>query len=272
VTQFGARGDGETDDTDAIRNAIAAGRDVFFPEGTYPVSDTIGLRPDSRLFGEMWSVIDLAAESAGFEVPSSGKPLLGIPDDPDATVTLCHLRFHMRTPGGIHCDWRAGEGSAMVDCTFYSDSETQELNWRISGEGGGFFENAWSPGRSGDGLEITSTGRKWLYAVQQEHYKGTALVLRGAKHLTALGLQFETSPAYVLIEDCGDIALFQQIAGNWAEPVRSLIHVRGGRNIALLNSGVTNAETVITEEPNGWNAGPRSSDRTFARQAVWVKR
>ena len=272
VTEFGARGDGETDDTAAVQRAIDERRDVFFREGTYLVSDTLRLRPDSRLFGEMWSVIDLKGDSEGFQEPSSRKPMLAIPDDPDATLTLCHLRFHMRTPGGVHCDWRAGERSMMVDCTFYSNSETQELNWRISGEGGGFFENCWDPGKSGDGLEITSTGRKWLYAVQQEHYRGTAVLLRGAKHLTALGFQFETSPYYVRIEDCEDITLFQTIAGNWAEPVRSLIHVAGGRDIALFNSAVTKCETVITEEPSGWHAGPSSADRSFAQWPVWIAR
>ena len=271
VTEFGAEGDGESDDTDAIRAAIAAGRDVFFPEGTYLVSDTIDLRPGTRLFGEMWSVISLAPDAAGFEDPSSRKPLLGIPADPAATLTVCHLQLSMETPGGVHCDWRAGERSMLIDSTFYSASETQELNWRISGEGGGVFENAWSPGISGDGLEITSTGRKWLYAVQQEHYRGTALILRGATHLTGLGLQFETSPAYVIVEDCEDIALFQTIAGNWSEPVASMIHVKGGRGIALFNSAVCRCGAVITEVPGEWSAGPSSSDRSFAQQAVWLK-
>ncbi len=52
----------------------------------------------------------------------------------------------------------------------------------------------------------------------------------------------------------------------------SLIHVIGGRNIALLNSAVTKCETVVTEAPNGWNAGPSSADRSFARQAAWIAR
>jgi hypothetical protein len=272
VTEFGAKGDGNTDDTAAIQRAIDGCDELFFPEGTYLISDTLRLGRDSRLFGEMWSVIDLKGDSEGFQEPSSRKPMLAVPADRDATLTLCHLRFHMQTPGGTHCDWRAGERSKMIDCTFYSTSETQQLNWRISGEGGGFFENGWNPGKSGDGLEITSSGRKWLYAVQQEHYRGTAVVMRGAKHLTALGFQFETSPNYVLLGDCEDITLFQTIAGNWLDPVPSLIHVVDGRNIALLNSAVTKCETVITEEPDGWNAGPSSDDRGFGQWSVWIAR
>ena len=168
--------------------------------------------------------------------------------------------------------WRAtllaGERSMLIDTTFANDNRTQSLNWRISG--GGFFENLWNPGASGDGLEITSTGRTWLYSVQQEHYPGTALILRGAKHVRALGLQFEISSRYVLIDRCEDVRLYQTIAGNWQQQVPSLVHVVGGRSILLVNSAVCQADAVITEKPHGWTAGPRSNDRGFARYTVWV--
>lgn len=272
VTEFGAKGDGVTDDTQAIQRALSECAELFFPQGTYVVRDTLILQKHTRLFGEMWSVIELAEDSPGFEDPTSQKPMITVPEDPTATVTLCHLWFRMLTPGGIHCDWRAGQGSMLIDTTFYSESQTQQLNWRISGPGGGFFENGWSPGVSGDGLEITSTGRKWLYAVQQEHYRGTALRLRGARHLTGLVLQFETSSRYVHIEDCEDITVFQTIAGNWEEHVPSLVHVIGGRRIALFNSAMNRNSHVITEEPNGWNAGGSDTAGVFVRQAAWVKR
>jgi hypothetical protein len=272
VTEFGAKGDGQTDDTVAVQRALNECREVFFPEGTYLVRDTLRLKPNHRLFGEMWSVIDLAANSAGFQEPGSRRPLLDIPDDPGATLTLCHLRLHLQSPGGIAFDWRAGERSMLIDCTTLTDSRTQELNWRISGRGGGFFENGWNPGVSGDGLEISSTGPTWLYAVQQEHYQGTALILRGARNLVALGLQFETSPRYVRIENCENMTLFQTIAGNWTTPVPAMIEVSDSHNVALFNSGVTNCEAVIREQPHGWVAGPPSPDRSFAYWPVWIAR
>ena len=273
VTEFGAVGDGQADDTAAIQRAIAECRDVFFPQGTYLVSDSLRLRSHSRLFGEMFSMIQLKADSSGFEDPASRKPLLEIPDDPSATITVCHLMFRMLAPGGIYTDWRAGEKSAMMDVFFGNDSKTQQLNWRISGTGGGFFENGWNPAPSGEGLEITSVGRKWMYAIHQEHYPKTALILRGARHLVALVLQFEGSVApYVRLENCEDIAIFQAIAGHWSGPPGPLFHVVGGRNIALFNSLICNNRRVVTEEPDGWDAGPSSPDRGFARQTAWIKR
>ena len=95
------------------------------------------------------------------------------------------------------------------------------------------------------------------------------MVLRGAKHLVALGLQFEVSDRYVTIDQCEDLCLYQTIAGNWQRQVPSLVHVTGGRNILLVNSAVCLADGVVSRELGGWNAGARSQDRSFARQSVW---
>lgn len=62
VTDFGAMGDGITDDTAAINRALyqlfcvqnntAIRRSLFFPAGTYLVTDTILVPPYARLYGE----------------------------------------------------------------------------------------------------------------------------------------------------------------------------------------------------------------------------
>src|SRR6202041_792462 len=51
VRSLGAKGDGTTDDTDALRNAIAHHRTIYLPSGQYRVTDTITLRPDTVLIG-----------------------------------------------------------------------------------------------------------------------------------------------------------------------------------------------------------------------------
>ena len=49
IRTLGVKGDGETDDTEAIRAAIAGHRSLYFPAGKYRVTNTIALRPDSVL-------------------------------------------------------------------------------------------------------------------------------------------------------------------------------------------------------------------------------
>jgi hypothetical protein len=48
---LGAKGDGEIDDTAALRSAIAQHRVIYLPTGRYRVTDTITLRPDTVLIG-----------------------------------------------------------------------------------------------------------------------------------------------------------------------------------------------------------------------------
>ena len=75
VTDFGAVGDGQTDDTDAINRALyqlycvqnntQIRRSLFFPAGNYIVSDTIKIPPYARLYGEgaESSIINFAVQN-----------------------------------------------------------------------------------------------------------------------------------------------------------------------------------------------------------------
>ncbi len=273
VMEFGAGGKGMSDDTAGIQRAIDAERDVWLPEGVYVISDTLRLRPDTRLFGEMGAVVLIRPDAAGFQEPSSRKPMLDIPADPKATLTISHLFFQMRTPGGIWMDWRAGEKSMLIDTLGIETDPKEELLWRISGEGGGFFENSWNPGVGRDGLEITSTGRKWMYALHQEHYLRTAAMLRGCANLAVLVFQFEGSAApYVRMRDCRDVCIFQGLSGHWSGEPGPLYDVMGGRNIGLFDSSLCNSRGVVSEAPDGWNAGPTTAgSQNFATQTVWIK-
>ena len=49
VTAYGAKGDGDTDDTAAFQAALAANRIVFVPEGTYKLSGTLVIKENSCL-------------------------------------------------------------------------------------------------------------------------------------------------------------------------------------------------------------------------------
>jgi len=51
VTEYGAKGDGNADDTQAIKAAIATGKGVFFPNGTYKITEPLQLNPGQHVSG-----------------------------------------------------------------------------------------------------------------------------------------------------------------------------------------------------------------------------
>lgn len=94
VKTYGAVGDGVTDDTGAIQRALADGRQdastdyygrpkaLYFPPGTYLVSDTlrwIGCCVTLQGAGSSVSIIRLAPNANGFNDPAHAKPLIVTP-------------------------------------------------------------------------------------------------------------------------------------------------------------------------------------------------
>ena len=81
VTDFGATGDGVTDDTAAINRALfqlycrqtntQIRRSLFFPAGTYLITDTIKIPPFAQLYGEgpNSSIINFAVETWSSAIP-----------------------------------------------------------------------------------------------------------------------------------------------------------------------------------------------------------
>ena len=88
VNQFGAKGDGETDDTDAIKRAIQQAKSdggiVYFPAGVYIVSETLVIPSDVRLKGEFFprTIIRSSGDPTGFSLYT---PL--VPTNPYSSYT-----------------------------------------------------------------------------------------------------------------------------------------------------------------------------------------
>ena len=118
VKQYGAQGDGKTDDTISILSAIRdAGENpwpvkiVFFPAGVYMVSDTLLKRkPNGEWQGDMYlrgqnkenTVIKLADKAPGYDDP----------DNPKAVILTTSYLFGNSTPTGGGRDWtNLGEGN-----------------------------------------------------------------------------------------------------------------------------------------------------------------
>ncbi len=75
---LGVKGDGVTDDTAAIQQAIDTHRVLYFPSGHYVVRDTLTLKPETVLIGlhPTLTQIDLLDETPGYEGVGAPKPVI----------------------------------------------------------------------------------------------------------------------------------------------------------------------------------------------------
>ena len=81
VHTLGVKGDGQTDDTDAIQKAIDTHRVLYFPSGFYIVRNTIVLKPDTVLIAlhPGTTQLDLPDSTPGYQGVGAPKPLLEAP-------------------------------------------------------------------------------------------------------------------------------------------------------------------------------------------------
>jgi len=153
VSSLGVNGDGITDITTPLRNALLqhAGKDVlFFPHGTYLITDTVYIPPGTRMVGEAWSV--LMASGTGFNDPTNPKPMLlvGKPNEVGMAQLMDFVvSTHGPQPGCQLIEWNmkdpVGEpGSCGV----------WDFHFRIGGALGTLIEPAVCP--SGDGTNAPS--------------------------------------------------------------------------------------------------------------------
>jgi hypothetical protein len=134
VKNFGARGDGQTDDTQAFRKAIAAGDKVFVPRGTFLLSGELRLKANTHLFGLTSTHSNLGARRSRTQRRGTGDAPFSIitTDGPEAAPGLSHLAVN----GDI--DWRSGQGTMMLAGRFPRS---------VSGHGGGRFYGVRGIGR-----------------------------------------------------------------------------------------------------------------------------
>lgn len=126
VKSAGAKGDGTTDDTQAIQNAmnsIQSGQVLYFDHGAYVISNTVKVPKNIRMTGEIWPMI--MAKGSAFQNQNSPVPMfqVGQPGDTGA-VEMSDLVFQTigAQPGATLVEWNVAATSAgangMWDCHF----------------------------------------------------------------------------------------------------------------------------------------------------------
>lgn len=113
----GARGDGATDDSQAVQSVINSnvnnGKVVYFPAGTYLFFTTVKVPPGVRIAGEIWAVI-MAGGDSTFKDANNPKPVLQVGEpgqSGDVEITDIMFGSMGAQPGAILVQWNIRQGS-----------------------------------------------------------------------------------------------------------------------------------------------------------------
>ena len=195
VNTLGVKGDGSTDDTAAIQQAIGAHRVLYFPSGHYVVRDTITLKPETVLIGlhPTLTQIDLLDETPGFQGVGAPKPMILAAPGGENILSGIGMFTGGINPRAVAVLWKAGEQSLIDDVRFlgghgsgtnpYNNNHTADPDlhkrwdsqypslWIADG-GGGTFADIWTPNTFAQAgfLVSNTTTPGHVYELSNEHH------------------------------------------------------------------------------------------------------
>jgi sugar lactone lactonase YvrE len=195
VHTLGVKGDGATDDTAAIQQAIDAHRVLYFPSGHYVVRDTLALKPDTVLIGlhPTLTQIDLLDETPSYEGVGAPKPVILAPSGGANILSGIGIFTGGINPRAVAVLWKAGEQSLIDDVRFlgghgsggnpYNNNHTADSDLRkrwdsqypslwIADGGGGTFADIWTPNTFAQaGFLVSNTKTPGhVYELSNEHH------------------------------------------------------------------------------------------------------
>jgi hypothetical protein len=219
IRALGATGDGQADDTQVFREAIERHRTIYLPTGRYLLSDTLRLRPDTRLIGlhAHSTQLVLRPRTPGFDDADKPRAVIAAPAGGENILTGFGINPAVNA-GAVAVEWRAGRGSMIDDVFFSWEGQTGPKRhdllyslWVRDG-GGGVFKNIWTASPlTRNGLYITNTstpGRAYLVSV--EHHLETEVELEKVENWEFYALQTEANlggekAVAVRLRDCRNL-------------------------------------------------------------------
>lgn len=136
VRDFGAKGDGETDDTEVFERAIAQHKHIYVPQGWYRLTRTLKLAPGTKLiglhpFGTQFMLKESEPAFSGFGTPV---PLVESSEGGDDVLNGIGINTGAYNYRAVGCKWMAGERSYLNDVKFVGGHGT--LYKPVPGDGG----------------------------------------------------------------------------------------------------------------------------------------
>ena len=221
---LGAKGDGITNDTKVIQDAIDKYPTIYVPQGWYRVTETIKMQPNTVLIGltPIGTQFILANNTEAFGSFGAPKPLLETSKGGNNIVTGIGLNTNADNTRAVACKWMAGPASWMNDVKFvgghggmqriwkqpapdknvgaYRNGNSFDPSWDtqywslwITNNGGGTFTDIWTASTyatTGTYISNTSTPGH-IYAMSIEHHVRNEIRFSNVANWKVYALQLE---------------------------------------------------------------------------------
>ncbi|MRG46405.1 gluconolaconase [Chitinophaga sp. SYP-B3965] len=220
---LGAAGDGITDDTKAIQKAIDEHRVIYVPQGSYRISQTLQLKPNTVMIGLHPIATNFALTENAPAFGSFGAPKAMVEAPAGGTNILTGIGLYTGESNyrAVGCKWMAGAQSMVDDVKLIGGHgsirpgpmvswkwqerqterrpgmdqlwDTQYWSLWVTNNGGGIFKNIWSASTyatSGFYANNTST-RGRIYAMSVEHHVRNEVRFKDVSNWNVYALQLE---------------------------------------------------------------------------------
>ncbi|MEM4313017.1 MAG: glycosyl hydrolase family 28-related protein [Thermoplasmata archaeon] len=225
IISLGAKGDGITDDTRIIQDAVNKYDVIYFPTGRYIVKETINLKPKSVLIGlnPITTQIVLSDKVPQFCGIGSPKPVIVAPKKGNNIITGIGIDVGAYNERAVGIKWMADSNSMINDVRFlgghgtynsdgspvpvyneyrngdpYKDRDWDSQYWSLwITDGGGTFKNIWTPNtfaQAGIYISNTTTSGR-IYAMSVEHHVRNEVIIRNVSNWKIFALQTEEESA-----------------------------------------------------------------------------
>lgn len=230
VKDFGALGDGKTDDTQAIKEAITKHKNVYLPTGYYRITETLVLNKGNALIGLHPYATQLLLDESEVNFSGFGSPvpLLESSEGGSDIINGIGINTGAYNNRAIGLKWMANENSMINDVKFVGGhgnmakpgqpsqirrreqnisspiepvfSEGKDLAWDnqywslwVTNNGGGILKDIWTANTyAGAGLYISNTSTPGkIYAMSIEHHVRQEARLNNVANWNFYAFQFE---------------------------------------------------------------------------------
>lgn len=200
IKKQGAKGNGIKDDTKIIQQAINNYKNIYFPQGTYRITEPITLKKHTRLIGlqPIKTVLSLDSGLAEFDDTLNPRSFIKVPKNGQCIIKGIAIDASIN-PGAIALEWKGSKQSMVDDVLFCIDEKpylakgAYQKNSLWIHNGGGYFKNFWSHETIAQrGLKISNTSTPGkIYQASVEHHKKLEVELDHVQNWNFYGLQTE---------------------------------------------------------------------------------